>query len=221
MPQSSRRLQGLTVEEYQPKPRGRPKDQQRRARIVESAMKLFLEHGMQAVSIEVIASHAGVSNRTVYSHFATKQDLLWAVIVQASESMRPMIQGSETLTLAELRNQLIEFGVALVSLLTTPTIVKLGNLMLSEAARHPDLAKQFYDWGPRSGQLALAQLLESAKQRKLIAEDASPQMSHHLLAMFQGTWHHEQQLGISKPMTKPAIKKHVIECVDFFLRSIT
>ena len=208
------------MENYQPKPRGRPKDQQRRARIIESAMELFLEHGMQAVSIEAIASYAEVSNRTVYSHFASKQHLLWAVIVHAGEENRPLITGSEATTVPELKLQLVAFGTALVNLITTPTIMKLGNLMVSEATRHPELAKQFYDWGPRRGQEVIVELLESAKRRKLIASDATPAMANHLLAMFQGTWHREQQLGLTAPLTKRQVRKHVVDCVDFFLKAV-
>jgi TetR/AcrR family transcriptional regulator, mexJK operon transcriptional repressor len=209
------------MENHQPKRRGRPKDQQRRFRIIESAMELFLEHGMQAVSVEAIASHAKVSNRTVYSHFASKQDLLWAVIVHAGEEKRPLITSDEAMTLPELKRQLVAFGTALVNLITTPTIVKLGNLMVSEAARHPELAKQFYDWGPRRGQAAIAELLESAKKRRLIASDASPEMANYLLAMFHGTWHSEQQLGLTPPLTKRQVRKHVIDCVDFFLKAVS
>jgi len=208
------------MEKYQPKLRGRPKDKQRRSRIIESALELFLEHGMQAVSVEAIAAHAEVSNRTVYSHFASKQELLWAVIVHAGEANRPMVTGREATTLPELRLQLIEFGTSLVNLLTTPTIVKLANLMVSEAGRHPDLAKQFYDWGPRRGQKAMVDLLESAKSRKLIASDATPAMAHHLLAMLQGTWHGEQQLGLTAPLTKLQVKKQVVDCVNFFLNAV-
>ena len=183
-------------------------------------MELFLEHGMQAVSVEAISAHAVVSNRTVYSHFASKQDLLWAVIVHAGEVNQPMVTGGEATTLPEFKRQLVRFGTSLVNLITTPTIVKLGNLMVSEAARHPELAKQFYDWGPRRGQEAIVDLLESAKKRKLIASDATPAMAHHLLAMFQGTWHSEQQLGLTPPLTKRQVRKHVIDCVDFFLKAV-
>jgi TetR/AcrR family transcriptional repressor of mexJK operon len=183
-------------------------------------MQLFLEHGMQAVSVEAIAAQAEVSNRTVYSHFTSKQELLWAVIVHAGESIRPAVNSCEATTLPELRLQLIEFGISLVNLISTPTIVKLGNLMVSESARHPDLAKQFYEWGPRRGQVAMTELLGSAKRRKLIASDASPHMAHHLLAMLQGTWHGEQQLGLTQQMTKSQIRKHVVDCVDFFLNAV-
>ncbi len=208
------------MEGYQPKARGRPKDPHRRARILESAKELFLEHGMQAVSVEAIAEHAEVSNRTVYSHFASKQELLWAVVVQAAEPNRPVFTDGEATKVADLRNQLIDFGIALVTLLTSPTIIKLGNLMVSEAARHPDMARQFYDWGPRSGQLAMEGMLASAVRRKLIADDVSPQMAQYLLSMLHGTWHHEQQLGLAPPMTKPRIKKYVVDCVDFFLKAV-
>jgi TetR/AcrR family transcriptional repressor of mexJK operon len=208
------------VPDYQPKQRGRPKDLERRARIVASAMQLFLEHGMQAVSIESIAEHAQVSNRTVYSHFAGKPELLWAVIVHAGESIRPIVPSNAPSNLPELRNELIRFGIELVSLISSPTIVNLGKLMISESNRHPELAKQFFEWGPRRGQIQMEAYLELAKEQELISSDSSTQIAHHLLAMLQGTWHMRQQLGLSQPMTKAKIRQHVIECVDFFLKGV-
>jgi TetR/AcrR family transcriptional regulator, mexJK operon transcriptional repressor len=209
---------------FAPKQRGRPKDLQLRLRIVESATELFLEHGMQAVSVESIADRAQVSNRTVYSHFQNKEALLWEVLVHAGEKMRPMRKPKSPTTRDELRMQLIDFGIAFVTLVSSPTIIRLGKLMISESARHPALARQFFDWGPRQVQLALATLLEEAANKKLIRGQetgkSDQQAAHHLLAMWQGTKHFEQQLELCGPMTKPQIRQHATACVDFFLRAV-
>jgi TetR/AcrR family transcriptional regulator, mexJK operon transcriptional repressor len=202
------------------KSRGRPKDRLLRLRIIESATSLFLEHGMQAVSIESIASHAQVSNRTIYSHFQNKEALLWEVLVHAGEKMRPVRDTRLPKSTEEFRLQLVDFGVAFTQLLTSPTIVQLGKLMMSEAARHPQLAKQFFDWGPKQVQTALTAMIQVAVEHGLIDTKTDPRVSHHLLAMLQGTRHFEQQLQLCGPMTKTKIKKHVEECVGFFMNAI-
>ncbi len=101
---------------------------------------------MVAVSVDAIAKEAEVSNRTVYSHFADKEALLWAVIRNAGDSIRPQITNSQPATKQEFRDSLIDFGSALIRLLTHPKIVALGKLILSESNRHPEMAKQFYEW---------------------------------------------------------------------------
>jgi AcrR family transcriptional regulator len=47
--------------------------------IAKAARELFTDHGYAATSIEVVASEAGVSPRTVYATFGTKKGILGAV----------------------------------------------------------------------------------------------------------------------------------------------
>ena len=56
-----------------PAKRGRPS---RRGAIFASALRLFRERGFHATSINDIGADAGVAGTAIYSHFATKQELL-------------------------------------------------------------------------------------------------------------------------------------------------
>ena len=60
--------------------RVRMSGRERREQLVDVARKLFAEKGFEAVTIEEIASKAGVSKPVVYEHFGSK-DGLYAVIV--------------------------------------------------------------------------------------------------------------------------------------------
>jgi len=53
--------------------RGRPS---RRAEIFAAALRLFRERGFHATSINEIGAAAGVAGTAIYSHFATKQEVL-------------------------------------------------------------------------------------------------------------------------------------------------
>ncbi len=50
-------------------PVGRPKDLEKRQRILSVAKALFLAHGYHASSMNQIAREAGVTKLTVYNHF--------------------------------------------------------------------------------------------------------------------------------------------------------
>lgn len=56
-------------------PRDRTKT---RDRIVRAANRLFYAEGIRAVSVDTIAEAAGITKRTLYSHFASKDDLIAA-----------------------------------------------------------------------------------------------------------------------------------------------
>ncbi len=59
-----------------------------RARIVESARKLFNRHGFEQVSIETIMSDAGLTRGGFYNHFESK-DELYAASVASFASCNP------------------------------------------------------------------------------------------------------------------------------------
>ncbi len=71
----------------------------RREQLLDAATELAVEHSFHAVSVESVASRAGVSRAIVYRHFTDLQELLEAVIVR--ETSRALAQVSAT-TLTDL-----------------------------------------------------------------------------------------------------------------------
>jgi AcrR family transcriptional regulator len=63
-----------------------------RAKILESAYALFFERGYFRVGVEEIAAAAGITKRTLYSHFASKDALIGAVLQQQHERARTTIE---------------------------------------------------------------------------------------------------------------------------------
>ncbi|MBX3584944.1 MAG: TetR/AcrR family transcriptional regulator [Rhizobiaceae bacterium] len=49
-------------------------------RVVEAAEELFYEHGLRSVSVDAIAERAGVTKRTLYNHFESKDALIAAYL---------------------------------------------------------------------------------------------------------------------------------------------
>ncbi|MFT6286846.1 MAG: AcrR family transcriptional regulator [Halieaceae bacterium] len=56
--------------------------------IVASALKLFYQHGFNATGIERIIKEAGVSKKTLYNHFKSKDELILAALRQRDELFR-------------------------------------------------------------------------------------------------------------------------------------
>lgn len=51
-----------------------------RERIVTAAAKLFYSEGIRSVSVDAVAEQAGLTKRTLYYHFASKDDLVTAYL---------------------------------------------------------------------------------------------------------------------------------------------
>lgn len=60
---------------------------ERRVRFIETAMKLFAEKGYHATSIQDLVEAWGISKGAFYHHFASKEELLLAVLRYYSEKM--------------------------------------------------------------------------------------------------------------------------------------
>jgi AcrR family transcriptional regulator len=61
------------------------KKQETRQALVETAMALFAEQGVDGTTIEQISDGADVSERTFYRYFATKEDVLFADSIERRE----------------------------------------------------------------------------------------------------------------------------------------
>jgi AcrR family transcriptional regulator len=63
----------------------RRKDQKTRQRIIDAAYELFWRAGFARTSIDSIAARVGLTKRTLYSYFRSKDDLLAAVLTHYNE----------------------------------------------------------------------------------------------------------------------------------------
>jgi len=72
------------------------KKQQTRQVIADTAMRMFVERGFDSVTVAEVAEAAGVSEKTVFNYFPTKEDLFFdevdekeAALVEAIRARRP------------------------------------------------------------------------------------------------------------------------------------
>ncbi|MFO7851567.1 MAG: TetR/AcrR family transcriptional regulator [Bacteroidota bacterium] len=61
-------------------------------RITEEAAILFMKYGIRAVTMDSIAHHLGMSKRTIYEHFADKEELLMSVIKSMSAKQKDVFR---------------------------------------------------------------------------------------------------------------------------------
>lgn len=64
--------------------------------ILNAAKKLFTNYGFKRVSMDEIASEAGVTKKTVYTYFSSKEELLKYCIKEELQNMRKIIENVES-----------------------------------------------------------------------------------------------------------------------------
>src|SRR5271156_4593127 len=132
--------------EHKPRGRGRPRDPAKLEAILDAAYDLFLDRGITATTMDLVAERAGVSKMTVYANFQDKPALLAAVFDRRIKTMRlPDLSVGLNLNLS--LGRLAEFGELTVTLLTRPEVVREMRLMAAGAADQPRLAAVFYTAG--------------------------------------------------------------------------
>lgn len=114
-------------------------DRKRKA-ILEAAADQFRAHGFEATSMDKIAALAGVSKRTVYNHFPSKDDLFAETLVQlfhgaAAVLDLPYRSGTP------LRTQLTALLQAKVATLAEQNFLDLSRVAIAEAVHAPERAR--------------------------------------------------------------------------------
>ncbi len=92
------------------------KRQQTRQRIADAGLRLFLEHGFEATTLEAIAEAAGIARRTFFHYFDSKEALLYVYEDEVEHSVRAALAEVdsntppfEAMALA-LRDMIASFG---------------------------------------------------------------------------------------------------------------
>jgi len=67
--------------------------QPRRQHLIDTAYRLFNEHGYHATGIDRILAESGVSKATLYKHFRSKEELILAVLQQRHHQVISLIEG--------------------------------------------------------------------------------------------------------------------------------
>lgn len=112
-------------------------------KILKGAMQEFLAHGYAGASMDGIASSAGVSKATVYSHFQGKEGLFKALIEKMTRERFVSVFGTEPLQ-GEPKVVLRELALRALEQMTSDNkYYDFIRLLIGESGRFPELAKVF------------------------------------------------------------------------------
>lgn len=185
--------------------------------ILKAACRLFLKNGYTRTNMDSIAAEAGVSKQTVYSYF-TNKDVLFCQMI-AAECTRhsppdsildnPAIQAEEAL---------FRIGKGYQELILSHRGLSINRLVMSEAERHPRIAKLFYDCGPLKIRRMLISFLEKPQQRELFDIKDLDKAAKLFMSMIKGGYHFSMILRLKPVPNKREMDAHVHEVIGIFYR---
>ncbi|MBA3487740.1 MAG: TetR/AcrR family transcriptional regulator [Lysobacter sp.] len=195
---------------------GRPKDLGKRAAILDAAKAMFTRHGFDGTSMDQIATEAGVSKLTVYSHFGDKEALFGAAVRAHCEQQLPSSVFEQDPD-APLRQRLIDVARAFYSMLTTPESLAGYRMLCTPQLVGSPLSHLFWEGGPARVQKAFAALLERRIQIGQLQIDDVPRAAAQFFALLKGEPHAMAVFGCCQ-LGPELVERHIAASVDLFLQ---
>jgi AcrR family transcriptional regulator len=115
----------------------------RRVQILEAATQLFARQGFQGTTTKQISEHTGVTEALIFRHFASKDDLYWAVIERKITAAAPGEHMRERLSAGGNDLEILS-GVAAQILERRAKDQSLSRLLLYTALENHRLSHRFF-----------------------------------------------------------------------------
>lgn len=193
----------------------------KRAAILDAALRTFVQDGYGLTRIETIAAAAGVAKPTVYNHFGDKEKLFRVVILDGAQRSSDRIVAALEFFPddgADLPGALARVAVKVIDCQLSEEGWALQRLMYAEAARFPDLFDEALRQGGSRVHSALAGRLARLANAGHLTIDAPDTAAAHFLALVSGDLPTLSALGTRK--VRPTELRRVVAAgVDTFLRA--
>ncbi len=197
---------------------GRPKDQNKRAAILDAAKRLFVERGYTDTSMDAVAAAAGVSKLTVYSHFGDKDALFAEAVRRKCEEQLPAQIFSANLK-GPLRAQLLEIARAFFALVTSHDAMAVHRTVIANVRNAPKLGQLFWEAGPARVQCAFDAFLRDEVAAGNLDIADTRRAATQFFCLLKGESHARMEFGCCATLKPREIDEHIEATVGLFLRA--
>ena len=201
-----------------------PRARAKREQILDGARRVFLRDGFAATSTDVIAAEAGVSKRTLYAYYPSKEDLFVDVLrrltlenpqTRALESM----EGMSPKNREELRRDLLELARKIVTTMMQPDYLLLLRTTIADTHRFPQLGGLFRATVPERAMNSFAVFIERVREQGMVRKDVSGDAAARMFIGPFLTYAVLNGLLVEGPPQPPAPEK-IEEIVDLYIKAI-
>lgn len=154
--------------------RNESRREQRRAQILDAAIRVFAQHGYHGCRISDIAAEAGIAYGLVYHYFQNKEAVLlsifeekWAVFLEVLNTLAE----SPEMSLQEKLAGIVRFMSALYHQNQDLAEVILMELIYSKHFRNPEILDRF-DWALKT----IQKIFRQGRERGTITQDSNEQL---------------------------------------------
>ena len=172
----------------------------KRDAIIEAAKHAFQKFGVNGTSMDKLAELANVSKRTVYNHFAAKEELVMHLIKEQWHSVR-LNMGVVYDTQIPIEEQLISLFLANINFMSDEDHLELSRVAIGyffyQADRLREEVTQL-----QAAETAIHRWLNAAKQDGKVAFDDLAQVTDEIDSLIKGQCFWPQLFKIDDPLTE-------------------
>jgi AcrR family transcriptional regulator len=200
--------------ETAPRSRGRPKqhdDAALKITLMQRTREIFLTEGYRGTTIDKVAAAAGISKKTFYRIFPSKE-LLFGEMVENNRlrTIEPY-GGRDDLPIEEAMIALFQNSLSDEAEQARHVFMQL---IVDEARSHPDLAAIFIKNGPERSRRQLREWLEAQQARGRIFLEDIPKAAEILLDMVFGG----RRRRVGQLLSRAQREEHTKAAIRLFLR---
>lgn len=162
--------------------------------------------------MDTIASAAGVSKQTVYSHFQSKDDLFRSCIQAKMTQHELVVDGAAGYTLEQ---GLIAVAEGYLRLLSDPQAVNMWRLVIAQASSQPHLANLFFETGPKATRKHLEAFLRHHKSRLKLR--GFEEAARTFMALVSDNYQTRVMLGVLEEIPQKERRRHANRATRQFM----
>ncbi|ARV62021.1 TetR family transcriptional regulator [Nostocales cyanobacterium HT-58-2] len=183
---------------------GRPRSAQSHQAILQSTLDLLAQMGYERISIDAIATHAGVGKTTIYRRYRSKEEL----VADAIESLREEIEIPDTGTVGGDLDCIIESAVKTT---LTPLGRQILAMIIGAASSSSQFAQVYWTKYLKPRRQAFHLVIERAKARNEIQADLDSDIVFDLISAIM------LYALVVKPNDEP-VEAYIRRAISLFLK---
>jgi AcrR family transcriptional regulator len=185
--------------------------------ILAAARGLFLHHGFDAVTMDMVAQQAPVSKATLYAHFASKEDLFTAVVVDHADRICDEVWriAPESDDVGEVLRHIAR---KFVDIFLTREAMSLLRAIVAVVPRFPAIGATIFESGPKALMAHLAEFLAEAHRRGRLNIPNPPLAANQFLSIVRGDFDIRGLLLSGTPPDGAEAEAQIDAGIELFLR---
>lgn len=186
------------------------------ASILAAARELFVDQGFDAVTMDVVSRQANVSKATLYAHFASKEALFTAVMVDEAQRVADEIWRL-TLDKDDVAHVLRLVAENFVDIFLTEHAMLLLRTVVGVVPRLPSVGAAIFESGPKEIKERLTQFLNEAHEKGQLNVPDPALAATQFLSLVRGDFDIRGMLLPSSPPSRAEVDAQIEAGIDLFL----